>query len=188
MQSKSIFSLISFCLNSMFFVPSASAGPTHVNIVVAQACGEVRATQSRTCNLRSLASGNRKGVRGWEGSIACDGVDTRTSVSGSGSFTLKTAKCGQVGINTLTVDLTVPCVLNPIGCAIAEASGDNVTISHITMISDGKGKVTPRSRSKTNNTFNVVFHNPKCPPGRVYAGGVCPDEGGVSRHGPTRVV
>ena len=64
MQSKSIFSLISFCLISMFFVPSVSAGQmlmakTYVNIKFPKECGTWRkhAVNTHNCAVGPVTRG-----------------------------------------------------------------------------------------------------------------------------------
>ena len=52
MNYKSIVSLISFCLLSTFYVPSASAGPTYVNVEIQKYCAH------RDCSIDCLGSLN----------------------------------------------------------------------------------------------------------------------------------
>jgi hypothetical protein len=89
MNNKSIFSLISFFLLSMFYVASASAGPTYVNIKIPKECGTWKKiiTNSHNCAAGPVVSG----VGGTAKFICGDGGD------GKGKLMIQTqGKCGSV--------------------------------------------------------------------------------------------
>jgi hypothetical protein len=57
MNNKSIFSLISFFLLSMFYVASANAGPTYISLYVPLKCGTWKVVGHQHCPAKGKASG-----------------------------------------------------------------------------------------------------------------------------------
>ena len=82
MNHKSIIRLISFLLISMFYVASASAGPTYLNVEMPKECGTWKVSPgAQHCSVRGPSSGKA-------------GVDTSFKCVGGGNGK------GGVGINT----------------------------------------------------------------------------------------
>jgi hypothetical protein len=96
MNNKSIISLISFLLVSMFYVASASAGPTYLNIEIPITCGKPhKLLSNQHCPLQRAINGNIQ-ARNTTLVFKCVGGKTSLPVA---SF--KTRKCGVVSV---TVD------------------------------------------------------------------------------------
>jgi hypothetical protein len=87
MNNKSIISLIAFFFLSMFYVASASAGPTYINVDMPKECGtwKVLPATSHHCSVRGPASGKA-------------GVDTAFKCwgggNGKGGMALDAQHCG----------------------------------------------------------------------------------------------
>jgi hypothetical protein len=88
MKYKSIISTISFLLISMFYVASASAGPTYLNVEMPKECGTWKVSPgTQHCSVRGPASGKA-------------GVDTAFKCwgggNGKGGVGLDTQHCGRI--------------------------------------------------------------------------------------------
>jgi hypothetical protein len=90
MNHKSIISLISLFFVSMFYVSSASAGPTYVNIKVPTECGTWEHKGHQHCPFY-----NGGGVGGKTAAFRCVGGG-----NGKSTTTIKTQHCGQVTVAT----------------------------------------------------------------------------------------
>jgi hypothetical protein len=89
MHNKSIFSLISFFLLSMFYVSSASAGPTYINIKMSKECGAwENAGNAHHC----WALNTNKGKAGKRASFKC-------SRGADGVFAIKSENCPMAVIS-----------------------------------------------------------------------------------------
>jgi hypothetical protein len=90
MKNKSIISLISFLLVSIFYVASASAANTYVNIKVPTECGTWKHIAHNHCPFY-----NGGGVGGKTAAFRCVGGG-----NGKSTTTIKTQHCGQVTVLT----------------------------------------------------------------------------------------
>jgi hypothetical protein len=95
MKNKSIFSLISFFLLSMFYVAPASARGLYLNVEVPKECG---AWEDVPVHDRCFTRGPSRGKAGGKIRYECVGDIT----SGEGRAVLDTAKCDRVVFITLT--------------------------------------------------------------------------------------
>jgi hypothetical protein len=92
MKNKSIISLISFFLLSMFYVASANAGPTYVNVEVPKECGTWKVlTYPQHC----MISGPSSGKAGKATIIKCVGGG-----NGKGGVGIETQRCGVIILST----------------------------------------------------------------------------------------
>jgi hypothetical protein len=103
MNHKSIIRLISFLLISMFYVASASAGPTYLNVEMPKECGTWKVSPgAQHCSVRGPSSGKGgkmyfKCVGGGNGKGGV-GIDTKNC----GRIIFSTAvSCGRCGDKTL---------------------------------------------------------------------------------------
>jgi hypothetical protein len=88
MKYKSIISTISFLLISMFYVASASAGPTYLNVKMPKECGTWElGPNAHYCSVRGPSSGEA----GVNTSFKCVGGG-----NGKGIAVLDTAHCGRI--------------------------------------------------------------------------------------------
>jgi hypothetical protein len=88
MKYKSIISAITFLLISMFYVASASAGPTDINVEMPKECGTWNVPSGdRMCRLRGPASGKA----GVDVAFKCWGGG-----HGSGAVILDTQHCSRL--------------------------------------------------------------------------------------------
>jgi hypothetical protein len=90
MKYKSIVSTISFLLISMFYVASASAGPTYLNVEVPKACGFWKVVRHKHCSVRGGADGLGGQVR-----FKCVGRGNRM-----GTAEVQTKNCGHIAFIT----------------------------------------------------------------------------------------
>ena len=97
MNNKSIFSLISFFLLSLFFVPSASAGPTYVNIEIPKKCGAWNYKPSSSHHCAGTGRGKRVKA-GTNGTFKCVGGD-----NGKGNLVIEMFNCPTVVFRTVNV-------------------------------------------------------------------------------------
>jgi hypothetical protein len=87
MKYKTIISTISFSLISMFYVSSASAGPTYLNVRVAPECGKWGVSPgAQHCRVR----GSSVGMPGGTAYFKCEGGRVRTRGVG-----IDTQFCGR---------------------------------------------------------------------------------------------
>jgi hypothetical protein len=87
MKYKSIISTISFLLSSMFYVSSASAGPTYLNVRVAPECGTWEVSPgAQHCRVRGPSSGKSGGTAYFK----CVGGG-----NGKGGVGIDTQSCGR---------------------------------------------------------------------------------------------
>jgi hypothetical protein len=109
MKNKPIVSAITFLLISMFYVASASAGPTYINVDMPKECGtwKVLPSTSHYCSVRGPASGKA----GVDTSFKCWGGG-----NGKGGMALEAQHCGILyfahskweRINSTSHTVTVP--------------------------------------------------------------------------------
>jgi hypothetical protein len=90
MNHKSIISLISFFLLSMFYVASANAGPTYVNIKIPKVCGAWKYNASRSQHCAGTGNGNDVPA-GTKGTFRCVG-----GVNGVRYLSIEMANCNEV--------------------------------------------------------------------------------------------
>jgi hypothetical protein len=94
MKNKSIISAITFLLISMFYVNSASAGPTYINIIIPKDCGKYSVMGHQHCpRKRTETSTTRADVL----VFPCVGGGNGRSVT-----SVKTASCGRVTVTTFS--------------------------------------------------------------------------------------
>ena len=95
MKNKSIISLISFFFLSMFYVGSASAGPTYLNVKMPQECGFWKvAPGAQHCIVR----GPSNGKAGKDTAFKCVGGG-----NGKGGVGINTQHCGQIIFSTYKI-------------------------------------------------------------------------------------
>jgi hypothetical protein len=88
MKYKSIISTISFLLISMFYVSSASAGPTYLNVSVASECGTWEVSPgAQHCRVRGPSSGKSSDTAYFK----CVGGG-----NGKGGVGIDTQSCGRI--------------------------------------------------------------------------------------------
>jgi hypothetical protein len=88
MKYKSIISAISFLLISMFYVASASAGPTYLNVEMPKECGTWEVSPgAQHCSVRGPASGKA----GVDAAFKCRGGG-----NGKGGVGIDTQHCGRI--------------------------------------------------------------------------------------------
>jgi hypothetical protein len=94
MKNKPIVSAITFLLISMFYVNSASAGPTYVNIKIPKECGKWKYDSS--VSHHCAGTGKGKYVKaGTKGAFKCVGGG-----NGKGNLTIVLANCPRVAWST----------------------------------------------------------------------------------------
>jgi hypothetical protein len=92
MKNKSIISLISVFLLSMFYGASASAGPTYLHVEMPKKCGTWKVSLGpQHCSVRGSSSGNR----GKDVAFKCVGGD-----NGKGGIGIDTQSCGTIIFST----------------------------------------------------------------------------------------
>jgi hypothetical protein len=134
MNSKSIFSLISFFLLSMFYVAPASAGPTYINIEVPKECG---AWENAGGAHHCWALNTNHGKAGKRASFKCSGK----AGNGKGVFVITTGSCGMV--------------------VFSHASGNESGTWHTVTVSQGEGACISKSCISTRrNTLKFRVCKP----------------------------
>jgi hypothetical protein len=90
MNHKSIISLISFFLLSMFYVASANAGPTYINVEVPKVCGAWKYNASRSHHCAGTGKGKDVSA-GTKGTFRCVGGG-----NGRGNLMIEMENCPTV--------------------------------------------------------------------------------------------
>jgi hypothetical protein len=116
MKYKSIISLISFLLISMFYVASASAGPTYLNVEMPKECGTWKVSPgAQHCSVRGPASG-KAGVdtafKCWGGGNGKGGVGIDTQHCGRVIFSHHVAGVGQIRHSVRVTTGTAQCTMS----------------------------------------------------------------------------
>ena len=126
MKNKSIISLISFFFLSMFYVGSASAGPTYISLYVPLKCGTWKFVGHQHCPPKGKASGKA----GSTAHMRCVGGD-----NGKSTATIRSS-CSQVTIATDNSNGHSARVTQG-NATLMESNGDNTFQFWITTWPDG---------------------------------------------------